>query len=111
MLDDQLARFRVSTIGVLEPELRRWALSQIARGMSGSERVEARDGLLREAGELLGGTIWHRATRIARIAAGRLEHPAGELVREAGAFASVPRSTRQLLRCLGDDSGAVSLTP
>lgn len=101
-----LKRFRCESVGMLPADLLRWVLAALSSGLSAPERIEARDELLREAGELVGGSTWNRMVRIrALILSGATGDAVADLVSEAIAFTPgrVPESKRQLLRILGSD--------
>ena len=106
-LGDQLRRLRVANeTGVLPRDLGVWLIDELARVASDNVKREARDQLLREAGELIGGSAWARAHRIAAELGTlnrrrRDEDPIGRAVRQAVELdPRCPTSHRQILRIL-----------
>jgi hypothetical protein len=108
---DNLARLRVAAVsGTAPPEILRWAVQVIGDARPHAERVEVRDGLLRQAAALVTGTRWARARRLLRevealsvpppLRERALDEGVRDLVARAVAVAPAPKSLRQILTIL-----------
>lgn len=64
---DMYRRFRTWASWALEEDLRKWALERMDEAVSRVQRRQARDRLLREAGEMIGGTRYRQATVLLRL--------------------------------------------
>ena len=103
----QMARLRVAReTGALPRDLAEWAIQRIAELSPDAERQALRDDLLREAGRILGGSAWSRATTIAaELEAMHRRHTEPTDVRRLLAEAleldpTCPRSVRHLFRVI-----------
>lgn len=103
---DQLARLRVAVeTGTLPASVGRWAVAQLEARASRVERVELRDDLLRQAGELVGGSRWARARTLANELAALPRRrppltPVAELLTAADELEPCPTSPRRIWELL-----------